>query len=124
MDSKRAHADDIGDLQRARQRIEEQSRADAAASPFAMHGETRKNEKRYRMPRHSFDDALRRVGAADLARNDRVEPNDRLFAHADISLRRIRLLRLQRMTNEEAIESGMTAGEFFDRMSSPQFFYA
>ena len=33
-------------------------------------GETRQNEKRYRMTRHAFDDAVRRVGMPDCTRDD------------------------------------------------------
>jgi hypothetical protein len=58
MDGKSARAQHIGDLRRASHGVEKQSRADAAISSFAMHGEPRQNQKRHRMARHSLDDAL------------------------------------------------------------------
>ena len=49
MDSKRAYPDNIGNLQCTPQGIQEQPGANATALPVAMHGETRQNEKRYRI---------------------------------------------------------------------------
>jgi len=87
MDGERAHPDNTGNLQCAPQGVQEQPGANAAALPFAMHGETRQNEKRYRMPWHAFDNALRRVNVPDFACDNRVEPDNRLVAYADVGLR-------------------------------------
>ena len=87
MDGKRAYPDNIGNLQCASQGIQEQPGANAAALPVAMHGETRQNEKRYRMTRHAFDNALRRVSVPDFTCDNCVEPYDRLVAYANICLR-------------------------------------
>ncbi len=87
MDGKRAYPDNIGNLQSASQGIQEQPGANAAALPFDMHAETRQNEKRYRMMWHAFGDALRRVRVPDFTRDNRIEPDNRLVAYADVSLR-------------------------------------
>ena len=80
MNGKRANPDDIGNLQCALQGIQEQPGADATALPFAMHGKPGQNKKRYRMARHAFNDARRRVSMANLTYNNRVEPYNRLVA--------------------------------------------
>ena len=84
MDGKRAYPDNIGNLECARHGIQQQPGTNAAPLPFAMHGETRQNEKRYRMTRHAFDDAVRRVSMPDFTRDDCIEPDDRPVAHSDI----------------------------------------
>lgn len=87
MNGKRAYRYNIGNLQCAPQGIQEQPGTDAAALPFAMHGETRQNEKRYRMTRHAFYNALRRVSVPDFTCDNCVVPDDRPVAYADVGLR-------------------------------------
>jgi len=124
VDGERAHSRKIGDLQRAPQGIEQQPCPDAAALLVAMHGKTRQNHKRYRIARHSLGDAFRRVGVLHFAYHERIKSDHRLVAGAHISLRRPRLLRLQRVANKEAIKFRLAAGECFDLMRSMQLFYA
>ena len=86
MDGERAYPDNIGNLQYAPQCIQEHPGTNAAAFPFVMHGETRQNEKRYRMMWHAFDKALRCVSAPDFTCDNCVKPDDRLVAYADVGL--------------------------------------
>ena len=87
MNGKRTHADNIRHLEDASQGIQEQPRTNTSALPLAMHGETRQNEKRYGMEWHAFDNTLRRVSVPDFACYNRVVPNDRCVAYADVGLR-------------------------------------
>jgi len=118
MNGKRTHPDNIGNLQRAPQSVQKQTGTDTSTLPIAMDGQARQNEQRYRMTRHPFDNALRCVGVPSLARDNRVVSDNRIATCPDIGLRRVRLLRLQRTTNEESVQFRLAAGEFFNCVSS------
>ncbi len=118
MNGKRTHPDNIGNLQRAPQGVQKQAGPAATALPIAMDGQARQNEQRYRMTRHPLDNALRCVGAPNLACDNRVVSDNGLVAYTDIGLRRFRLLRLHRMANKESVKFRLAAGEFFNRVSS------
>lgn len=122
MNGERAHADHVGDLERAPQRIEEQPRANAAALCLGMDGEAGEHQQRNRMAGHALDDALGSLRVLNLAGDDRVEADDLLAAHGDVGLRRIGLLGLQRVTREEAIKLRLSAGKLLDVVCPMQFF--
>ncbi len=115
-----AYADHIGNLQGAAQGIQKQPGPDPAALPIAMYGQARQDEKRYWITRHSFNNALGRVGMANFTRDNRVVPDHRLPAQADVGLRGVHLLRLQRMADKEAVKLGPATRERIDLMNPLQ----
>lgn len=104
MNGKRTYPDNIGNLECAPQGVQKQTGTDATALPIAMDGQARQNEQRYRMMRHPFDNALRCISVPNLAHDNRVIPDNGLAGYADVGLRRVLLLDLQRMTNEESVK--------------------
>ncbi len=112
MNRKRAHADDVGDLERAAERVEEEPCAEAAALRLGVDGKAGEHQQGDRMARHAFDDTLGCLRMRDLAGDDGVEAQYFAAAHGDIGLRRIRLLGLQRVTDQKAIELWLAAGEW------------
>jgi hypothetical protein len=123
VNGERAYADDIRDLERAPERVEQQPGTDASALCAGVDGETREHQQRDRMAGHALDDALGSLRVLNLAGNDRVETGDLGAAHRDVGLRRIRLLGLQGMTYQEAIKLRLSAGELLDVVRAMQFFY-
>ena len=117
MNGKRSNSDDIGNLKRALQGVQEQPRSNATALPVVVHGEARQNEQRNRMTRHAFGNPLRRIAVTDLTGHNRIESNDLLTAQSDVGLRRIHLLRLQGMANEKTVQLDLTTGKAFHGMS-------
>ncbi len=110
----RSHADHVGNLKRASQRIQKEARTDAPTLHLGMHGETREHEQRDRVARHSLGNARWRVRMTNLAGNDRIVADDITISHRDVGLRRVCLLGLQRVSNEKAIELGLPASEPFN----------
>ena len=76
------------------------------------------------MAGHPFCDPRGGVFGKYLGDDDRVISNDRRARQRDIGLRRIRLLRLQRVTNEETVERGFAASKIVDGVLAPQLFNA
>jgi hypothetical protein len=110
----RSHADHIGNLKRASERIQKEASTDAPTLHLGMNGKSREHEQRDRVARHSLRDARWRVSMENLAGNDRMVADDITVSHRDVGLRRVCLLRLQRVSNEKAIELGLPASEPFD----------
>lgn len=76
MGRKRPHSDDIGDLQRAAERIEQQPAANPAPLRFGVDSEPRQDQQWNWMAPHSLCDTLGRVRVMHLAREDRIEADD------------------------------------------------
>ncbi len=87
-----------------------------------MNSKVREHQERDRMAWHAFDDALSRLRVRSLARDDRIEAAYLAVGHGHVGLRRVGLLGLQRVTDEEAIQLRLPAGELLDGVSAMQFF--
>lgn len=87
MDGECAHADNVGYLQRPSERVKQESSTDPPALRVAINGKSGEYEKRYRMPRHSFHNALGRVCVPHLSGYERVKSKNFAVAHRDIGLR-------------------------------------
>ena len=124
VNGERAHAKHVGDLERAPERIEQQSGANAAPLRLGMNSKPREHQQRDRMARHTFHDAFGSGGVLNLARDDRVEADDLVATYSKVGLRRVSLLSLQRVAPEEAIELRLAAGEWLDCVSAMQLFDA
>ncbi len=86
VDGYRAYPYDVGNLQYASQCIQKQPGSNSTPLTFAMHGKACKNEKRDRMARHAFCDALRSIRMPDFTRDNRVISDRCVAAQADIGL--------------------------------------
>ena len=73
------------------------------------------------MARHALDDALGSLRVRNFAGDDGVVADNLAAAHGDISLRRVGLLGLQRVTDEEAIKFRLPAAEWLDVVRAMQF---
>src|SRR4051812_13461803 len=86
MNGERAHADHIGDLERASERIEEQPGTDATALRLGMDGEACEHQQGDGMARHALDDALGRLRMLNFTGDDRVEADNLIVAYGEVSL--------------------------------------
>ena len=121
VNSKCAHANHVGYLEGSTERVEQQSCTQAAALRLGMNGKAGEYQQRYGMAWHALDDPLGSVRMLNLSGYDRVETENLAVAHGNIGLRRIRLLRLQRMTLQKAIKLRLPAIELLDGMGAMQF---
>ena len=122
MHGKRPHADNVRDLKRASERVQKQTRSETVALHFGMNRKTREHEQRDRVPRHSLCNARWRLCMLNLAGHDRIVADDVAISDGDVGLRRMRLLGLQRVLNEKAIELGLPASEPFNGVRAAEFF--
>ncbi len=86
MNGKRAHPNDIRNLQGALKSIQKKAGAHTPPLPFTMCGKPCQNEERYRMARHAFRNAFGRVSVAHFSGNNRVKPYDGFPAQTDVGL--------------------------------------
>jgi len=86
VNGQRAHADHVGDVQCAAERIKQEPGTDAMALGFDMNGETREHQERDRMARHALDDALGSARMRNLAGDNRVEADNFVIAYGDVGL--------------------------------------
>ena len=118
-----AHADDIGHLERATKRVEQQSCTQTAPLRFTMNRKACEHQQRNRMSRHALDDPLGSARMLNLSGYDRIEAENFAVANGNIGLRRIGLLSLQCMTREKTIEFRLPARELLDIVGSIQLLY-
>src|ERR1051326_2104823 len=76
------------------------------------------------MARHALDDTLGRVRVTNLAGDDRIKSNNLLTAQPHVGLRRVRLLGLERMPSQKAVEFRLPAGEVLDGVGAVYLFDA
>ena len=114
----RADADYIRDLERAAKRVKQQPGTDASPLRAGVNGQPRKNQQRNRVTRHALNHPLGRVRMPNLAGYDGVETDNLAVADGHVGLRGIRLLGLQRVTNQEAIKLRLPASEMIDNVGA------
>jgi hypothetical protein len=86
VNGKRAHANHVGNLEGAPERIEQQSGTDAAALCLLVNSEAGQHEQRNRVTRHALHDPFGSIRVMNLARDDCVEADDFIVAYGDIGL--------------------------------------
>lgn len=118
-----SHAGDVGDLERSSERVEEEA-ADLAVLPIAVNGETSQDQKRDRVSRHAFRDAFRCTVVTHFTDHARVEADHSVAVERHIGPRCVRLLSLQGVAGEKAIEVRLPASETVNGMAPPQRFDA
>lgn len=74
------------------------------------------------MPGRAFRQSLRRICIFDLSNHERVKPNHLLLDEGNICGRGIRLLTLQGMADQEAVEVNLSAIEGLDVVTAVQLF--
>ena len=124
VDRQCANADNVRDLKRPAHGVEEKARAQPPSLHTGMNGEPREHEQRNRMARHAFRNPRGRCFGDCFRGDDRVIPDDRRVCERDIGLRRMRLLGLQRVADEEPVECRFAASEIFNGVFAPQLFDA
>ncbi|HEY1803718.1 MAG TPA: hypothetical protein VGG45_04490 [Terracidiphilus sp.] len=118
MNGKRADSDEIGNLKRSSQRIEQQAGSKSTALRFCMNGQPGKDQQRDRMARHAPYDALGGIGMSNLAGNHAVEAENLTAVDGDVGLRRICLLRLQRVPYQKTVKLRLSAAKCVDDMDA------
>ena len=86
VNGKCAHADHVGDLERAPERVKQQTGTNVVALRLAVDGKASEYEKRDRMAGHALHDAFGSFRVLNLSGDDGVEADNLIVADGDIRL--------------------------------------